>query len=320
MGLEEDVIGLLTQESSPLDDDEIAQRLGANRHYINAVCRRLAEGGRLVRQKGPSGKLTNAVLGASRPRTTALESNPPRTRSRQRINPEERVTALIARFSECVDRFEVSNAFPGPSLYFHEKAIERRRLHTSGKSLLEDERFFEYVYAMLPAWGMHRMGKQAAKVGDFDDMVDSFRAKADALEPLYNLSITSIHPDDEASVGAAVWAILYSLKVSLSETHIVAGSKALHHVLPDLVPPIDRQYTFRFFTGQKYVSKGEAHAFEMWFPLFSRIARECSTDLERIRARGGFMATGDAKIIDNAIMGYMQGLDAVDQTPQNKLD
>ena len=39
------------------------------------------------------------------------------------------------------------------------------------------------------------------------------------------------------------------------------GSKVLHHVLPDLVPPIDRQYTFKFFYGRTLLSIPEEVAF-----------------------------------------------------------
>jgi hypothetical protein len=49
--------------------------------------------------------------------------------------------------------------------------------------------------------------------------------------------------------------VIARIKVSTSRTQIVAGSKFLHHVLPDLVPPIDRRYTFRFFTGQRVWSR-----------------------------------------------------------------
>jgi len=46
--------------------------------------------------------------------------------------------------------------------------------------------------------------------------------------------------------------------VSTSRTQIVASSKFLHHLLPDLIPPIDRQYTFAFLTGQKTVTSNRA--------------------------------------------------------------
>ncbi|MGA8923203.1 MAG: hypothetical protein WB682_08655 [Candidatus Dormiibacterota bacterium] len=35
--------------------------------------------------------------------------------------------------------------------------------------------------------------------------------------------------------------------MSVSNATIVVNSKAFHHLFPDLIPPIDRQYTIRFF-------------------------------------------------------------------------
>jgi hypothetical protein len=76
---------------------------------------------------------------------------------------------------------------------------------------------------------------------------------------------------------------------------------------PDLVPPIDRQYTFQFFTGQKAVTSGDERAFLEWFPYFAEIGRRAASEIRAAVERGGFMATGPAKVIDNAIIGFMQG-------------
>jgi hypothetical protein len=312
MGRRDEILGLLRDVGLALDDDDIGDRLGINRHYVNQVCRELARAGLIARSEGASGKLLNCWVGG----TTEVLSAPvavPAVGSRPRRRREERirsnVDALIADFPRFVLRFERSDAFPGPSLYFHERAIERRRLHTSVNDLMSDDRFLEYVYAVLPSWGMHRMGKQAAKVGGFDEMVSSFRAQAPAIAKLWDLHICTVPETDAAAVAEQVWAVLASLKVSTSATRIVAGSKALHHVLPDLVPPIDRQYTFQFFTGQKAVSSGDERPFLEWFPYFTEIGRRAGAELREAVERGGFMATGPAKVVDNAIIGFMQGSD-----------
>jgi hypothetical protein len=44
---------------------------------------------------------------------------------------------------------------------------------------------------------------------------------------------------------------------SVAEVRLVANSKALHHVLPGLIPPIDRMYTFQSFYGRKMLSMRE---------------------------------------------------------------
>jgi hypothetical protein len=66
-----------------------------------------------------------------------------RTRVRSRDRARRNVEALIKDFDRYVRRFEASNAFSGPSVYFHERAIERRRLHSSVADLLADERFLD---------------------------------------------------------------------------------------------------------------------------------------------------------------------------------
>lgn len=310
MGRREQIAGLLRDVGLALDDDDIAGRLGINRHYVNQVCRQLADAGMTTRFEGSDGKLVNRWMDGSAiperrvPQTPATAERRPRRKRSERARSN--VDALIADFATYVQRFEGSNAFPGPSLYFHEKAIARRRSHSSVSGLLADDLFFEYVYAVLPAWGMHRMGKQAAKVGDFNDMVTSFRAQASAIRVLWDLDIRTLRESEGEAVAKQIWSVLGSLKVSTSATRIVAGSKALHHVLPDLVPPIDRQYTFRFFTGQKAVNSGDERAFLEWFPYLAEIGRRASTQIEDALDRGGFMATSAAKVVDNAIIVFMQ--------------
>jgi hypothetical protein len=322
------VMALLGDVGLALDDDDIADRLGMNRHYVNAVCRRLADEGLIQRGVGPDGKLVNSAQPPSpavRPSSPEAPT-PAKVASRTRVRRQDRarrnVNELIGTFDRCVAHFEQSNAFAGPSLYFHERALARRRTHSRAVDLMEDELFFEYVYAVLPAWGMHRMGRQAAKVGEFRDMVESFRGSLGRISALWHRRIVAIEPADADDVAAEIWEIVSSLKVSTSGTRIVAGSKALHHALPDLVPPIDRQYTFRFFTGQMTVAHGERQAFLEWFPLLCEIGRSRRSEIERAVERGGFMATGPAKVVDNAVMGFMQlhGVVAVEGTEAPEVD
>jgi hypothetical protein len=71
------------------------------------------------------------------------------------------------------------------------------------------------------------------------------------------------------------------------------------------VPPINRQYTFRFFTGQKVLATSDQQAFLEWFPYLAEIGRRCTGAIDAAVLRGGLVATGPAKVIDNAIIGFM---------------
>jgi hypothetical protein len=252
------------------------------------------------------------VLTAAAALDSARGSRPGR-RDQARPNVE----ALVGDFDRHVRRFEASGVFSGPSVYFHERAIERWRLHATAGSLIADQLFLEYVYAVLPSWGMHRMGTQAAKVTEFGQLAASLRAAAPVIEELWPLDITRLTPASAPAVGQRAWQVIAAIRASTSETQIVAGSKTLHHLLPSLIPPIDRQYTSRFFTGQKAIPS-EEDAFLEWFRYFAEIGQRCSTHIDAVITRGGLMATGPSKVIDNAIVGFMQAKDSqVQPRPQS---
>jgi hypothetical protein len=69
------------------------------------------------------------------------------------------------------------------------------------------------------------------------------------------------------------------------------------------------QYIFRFFTGQKLVPFGDQRVFLEWFPHLAEIGRRCRSAIESPMNRGGLMASGPAKVIDNTIIGFMQAGD-----------
>ncbi len=228
------------------------------------------------------------------------------------------VEALIGDFAGCVQRFEASAAFSGPSVYFHQRAIETHRQHASAATLLADDRFLEYLYAVLPSWGMHRMGSQAAKVTEFSQFAASLRSAVPVIDQLWPLDITRLEPAAVPGAARRALQVIAAIRVSTSETQIVAGTKTLHHVLPGLIPPIDRQYTFRFFTGQKQIPSGDQRAFLEWFPYLAEIGRRCRGAIETAIDRGGPMASGPAKVIDNAIIGFMQAQDTT-RIPDDEL-
>jgi len=312
-GRRDQVLRIIRQSRVALDDDQIARAAQMNRVYVNTICWQLAKDNLIIRSHGDTGKLVNAAADRSESAPyqgrTGNSSDIPRRRQRPSQRQAEQLAARIGKltdgFADYVAAFEARQAFPGPSLYFHLRAIERRREHDTVRSLLDDSLFLEYIYAVLPAWGMHRMGPQTAKVGDFAQIITALRETSPELQQLWPLHITTLSENESREAATIAWDVIARIKVSTSRTQIVAGSKFLHHILPDLVPPIDRQYTFMFFTGQKSVPSDRA-AFLDWFPRLADIGGRCREPIRDAIARGGFMATGEAKVIDNAIMGFMQ--------------
>ncbi len=215
---------------------------------------------------------------------------------------ERRVDQLCESFGSSLDRFEATALFTGPSFYFHEKTLSRRRSEGLA-SVLEDDLWFDYLYATLTAWGLHRMGPGNTKLRDIEELRTSVRAQAAALETLEDLRITSLTEKEASSIAPQVWAILTALKVSVAKAQLVANSKALHHLLPGLVPPIDREYTFRFFYSRTMLSIPEREAFLEIYEQLHRVAARGADEI--LRRVGSGWHTSESKVIDNAVIGYM---------------
>ena len=138
---------------------------------------------------------------------------------------------------------------------------------------------------------------------ELGEIRDSIRAQATSLDELGVLEITSIGEADRAVVVERVWSVVSALRVGVGAAQIVANSKALHHVLPMLVPPMDREYTYRFFYGRKGLSIGEQAAFSEVFNRLLHVGTECSAAIHSLL--GESWNTSPAKVVDNAVVGYL---------------
>ena len=177
------------------------------------------------------------------------ECAPPTSTPRRRGSRYDQI--IDTNFRELIARLDhyyreslgVWRTFGGPSVYFHRKAI------AAAREEFLSERHLEYIYATLASWGMHRMGASGAKMTGFADFQASVEANRERLASVRSAALGSL-PD--AALGELLdghlRAIFKTLSVSVSEEmKLVANTKALHHILPDLILPVDRQHTVRFF-------------------------------------------------------------------------
>ena len=82
----------------------------------------------------------------------------------------------------------------------------------------------------------------------------------------------------------------------------MAGTKALHHILPDLVVPVDRTYTQKFFGWHNpEFQYGQADVFCRSFEAFVEIARGANP----AQYVGAGWNSSRTKVIDNAIVGML---------------
>src|SRR5262249_12860748 len=107
-----------------------------------------------------------------------------------------------------------AGTFGGPSLYFHLRALE------AGKSDDLDQ-FTEPVYALLAAWGMHRMGRGGSKMLEFED----FHA---SMKPLWPTVLSLQHADPD-ELGESGWRdlgqVFRGIRCMATGTSLVGNSK-----------------------------------------------------------------------------------------------
>jgi hypothetical protein len=98
-----------------------------------------------------------------------------------------------------------------------------------------------------------------------------------------------------------LWSLIEQLHISATGVRLVACTKALHHLLPNLVVPMDRQFAGAFFGWNTHDWQvKEERVFKSAFVVFREIAHKTHPS----RYVGAGWNTSPAKVVDNAIVGY----------------
>lgn len=215
----------------------------------------------------------------------------------------EKIRDILANSEKYHEAYYKAETFRGPSLYFHQRALETRQPPASLRHL-------ECVYATLASWGMHRMGKRGSKMQSFD----VFRR---SIEPLQR-RIVEAQRFDFREMNDQKWTLLkeifQSLNVMASGTSLVGNSKVMHHMLPNVVPPIDREYTLWYLLRNKNIRNDLDWEWELMKEIIANFFIPVASDREF-----GLMAhrwierkdeypwdTSFLKIVDNLVIGSMK--------------
>jgi len=214
---------------------------------------------------------------------------------------------------------KVLNEFGGPSIYFHVQCIKEQ--HT----LFLSNRHIELIYATLASWGMHRMGDPKTtqtKLHEFKEFKASIICSKSVLRELTEIEYTDIDENDYLSLIQGLKGVYSKLMVSISNATIVGHSKTLAHILPNLIPPIDRQHTIRFFTQDKsefFYRNGKyrlvqvPNGLDAQFDLFAEICLKMKklfeqADRKMFTLNPDTFNTSYPKIMDNLIMAFVKSV------------
>jgi len=213
---------------------------------------------------------------------------------------QEKIDNILTNAEKYHLAYYAAETFRGPSLYFHQRALESQHSPDFTQHL-------EYIYATLASWGMHRMGKGGSKM-------QSFETFKNTVVPLQS-KVQEAQEFDCRAMTEINWLVLEhifrSIKVMASGTTLVGNSKVMAHLLPDIVPPIDREYTLFYLKGNKNIKNDPTYEWalmreiiEDFFIPVARDSRLTSLAEDWMSDRETYpWDTSILKIIDNLVIG-----------------
>jgi hypothetical protein len=219
-------------------------------------------------------------------------------RSRNAAEVTSRLGGLIAEFPACVYAYDRLVPFRRVGQYeAHRVTIETRRHWHDVRDALDDDRFLWLLRETLQRWGIGRRASRLAPLGEFRERL---RAQAGPISALDGVRIDDPALDVPA-VAQQVWEVIENLRIVSNLSVIVPGTKTLHHLLPDLVPPMDRAWTGAFFLWSAAAPQyAQATTFTRTFTRFAQVAQA----VRPAEFVGDGWRTSRTKVLDNAVIGY----------------
>lgn len=212
---------------------------------------------------------------------------------------EERIGELAGDFARYVRIYDERVSFTTEQLAAHRACIAARRQAGSVRAAIGDTQFLQTLRRTLRAWGI---GVRASRLVTEEQFTAALSVAVPALEVLEPLSIDS--PDLPGDIAERLWVIIESLGVVENMAKIVAGTKTLHHLLPDLIVPMDREWTgqfFRFHLPEWQRPESQQKIFVLAYGQFAALAHQV---LPEQYVTGDAWRTSRTKVLDNALIGF----------------
>jgi hypothetical protein len=215
-------------------------------------------------------------------------------------NYQSKISDILDNAEEYHAAYYKAETFHGPSLYFHRRTLEM----TNSDNF---ELYLEFIYATLASWGMHRMGKGGSKMQGFEVFKRSVLGIKDKIEEAKEINYQNVTNSD----WELLEKIFRGIKVMASGTSIVGNSKVMAHMIPNIVPPIDREYTLKYLKGNTYIRKGLDYEWKLMKEIISEFFIPVAKDTEFVKKANAWIAnqseypwdTSIFKVIDNLVIG-----------------
>jgi len=196
----------------------------------------------------------------------------------------------LGLLKRCISKTTSDYRSLDPGWYLYRKVMEYK-----GDKFSEE--FIELVYVTLSAWNMNTRG---AKLSNFKAFLKSIIDNKRTFSLLAKEKLSSLAKNEE--IIENLRKLFYSLKLVDTKTILVTFSKTLHFLLPDLVVPIDRSYTLKYFRGNTDIPQKK----ELQFKRFVEIEKDFSEFSNRAKLTRFLdkkWSPNIPKVCDNAVIG-----------------
>ncbi len=195
----------------------------------------------------------------------------------------------------------------GPSLYFHKVLVNFANEIPDLLERAANPFFSERLYACLASWGMHRFDNPNARLVEYRAFSQEINNLAQQLSPLSDLRLHQLDEHNFQEVSNMLTGLIDNIQVVVAGWPLVANTKLIHHMLPHLVPPIDRKYTLKFFINRTDDSNNlPSYTFSQLFESFWTVAVANGQVLEQMCVNTWELPnawnTTVPKLIDNALV------------------
>jgi len=162
------------------------------------------------------------------------------------------------------------------------------------------DKYIELAYTTLIAWNMNQRG---AKLSDFETYKHSLLIHKEHIEYFEKYRIEKF--TDSKEIGERLKFLFDNLQlVDTGKPKLVTFSKTLHYFLPNLLMPIDRSYTIKYFYYNTNFSKDNDVQFEMYYEIFKQFM-QLSVYYDFNKYIDEKWNRNIPKIIDNIIIAYI---------------
>ena len=227
---------------------------------------------------------------------------------------KNRIDGLCTNFETYLDFLGdlKKNPFKPAQWDIHIKTIRMRKQLATVEEAIDSDEFLIQVHRTLASWGVNRNPGLVSR-NDFKSRFRSAinRERLLSLEHKHVTQLDSATSDIQGvNIREMLLITMHGLRLSDSRKQVVPGAKALHHLLPSLLPPIDSLVGSFFAVGKTYSVEYPTTTYDI-LSGFADIGQTLQVlrgknYLANLVDRRDSYSTSETKIIDNAIIGYVK--------------